>query len=75
MRVPRVIRDLLGSKKFVTALVATAAVVALRFGVEIDVDECVGVVSPLLAYILGQGLADIKRPAPEKPLGSSLAQR
>ena len=55
-----VFKNLLASKKFVTALIAAAAQVALQLGWELDADQALAVVSPLLAYILGQSAIDAK---------------
>lgn len=57
-----VIKGLLGSKKFIAAIIAVAAQVALQLGWELDTEQALGIVSPLLAYILGQGIADTKKP-------------
>lgn len=55
----QVLRDLLDSKKFVTALIAVAVEVALKLGVpELTVAELTTIISPFLAYIGFQGFAD-----------------
>jgi len=57
-----VIKSLLGSKKFVTALAGVIASAVLKFGIEgIDVETIMAIISPLLAYILGQGIADSRK--------------
>lgn len=55
-----IIQELLGSKKFVGALLTMITAVAVRLGVpEVQVSEIVAIVSPMLAYIGAQGFADI----------------
>jgi len=54
-----VIRELLDSKKFTTALLAVVTEVALKLGIpELTVAELTTIVSPFLAYIGFQGFAD-----------------
>ncbi len=55
-----VIRDLLQSKKFVTALIAVGVAAAARLGIpEIEMNEILAIISPMLAYIGAQGFVDI----------------
>jgi hypothetical protein len=51
-------KALLGSKKFVAAIVGVACGAAAKFGWNWDPGEILAVVSPLLAYIGAQGVAD-----------------
>lgn len=55
---PKVLKDLLLSKKFVVALLACVAAVAARYGWEVDTQTIIAVVSPFLVYIGAQGWAD-----------------
>ena len=59
---PGVWRSLSRSKKSVTALIATAisaaAAIAKAFDVDIDTETLMTALSPILAYIVGQGIAD-----------------
>lgn len=55
---PKVLKDLLLSKKFVVALLACFAAVAARYGWEVDTQTIIAVVSPFLVYIGAQGWAD-----------------
>ena len=59
---PGVWRSLSRSKKSVTALLATvisiAAAIAKAFEVNIDTETLMTTLSPILAYIVGQGIAD-----------------
>lgn len=57
------VRDLLASKKFLVALVAVLAHLAGRFGFEVDQEAMITILSPLYAYIVGQGIADHGKPA------------
>lgn len=54
-----VVKDLFGSKKFVTALLAVVTAVLVRLGIpEVTIGELTAVISPMLAYIGAQGFAD-----------------
>lgn len=58
------VRPTLMSKKVQTAIVASIVALAARMGLELN-SETVGLIlSPFLAAILGQGIADAKKPAP-----------
>ena len=53
-------KDLLASKKFRAALLALVSMIAVKLGApETTVSELSLLVSPLIAYIVGQGVADI----------------
>lgn len=57
-------KDLLASKKFRASLIALVGMIAVKLGVpETTVSELTLLVSPLLAYIVGQGVADIGKEA------------
>lgn len=67
------IRDLLSSKKFLAALVAILVQLGARYGLELDQDQIMGLISPLLAFIVGQGIADFgKNRAPSTSTSSSV---
>jgi hypothetical protein len=53
------IRGLLSSKKFVTAVAGVVAGLVGKIGLDLDTESIMGILSPLIAYILSQGLADI----------------
>jgi hypothetical protein len=54
---PQVLKDLFTSKKFITALIGFGcATVGVAAGV--DIEKLIAVVSPFVAFILGQGWAD-----------------
>ena len=55
---PDVLRRLLGSTKFVMAVLGMIAYAASRYGFEFSVEEAMLFVGPLIAAILGQGIAD-----------------
>ncbi len=58
---------MLKSKKFRAALLATVGAIAVRLGIpEIEVTEILALVSPLLAYIGAQGVADMGKHAKER---------
>ncbi len=51
-------KSLLGSKKFLAAILSGVAWGLLKVGVKLDVEELLPMVGPLWLYILGQGVAD-----------------
>jgi len=58
--VVKVIRELLASKKFVASLVGMLGVVLAKLGMpESRVEELLAMASPLIAYIVAQGVADV----------------
>ena len=59
----KLFRDLLSSKKFVAAIAATIAAGMMKIGWEIETASILSVISPIIAYILGQGLADLGKGA------------
>lgn len=62
------IKELLKSKKAVMAFAALVVFVAGRFGLQLDKEELAGVVGPLWAYVIAQGVADHgKEAAKAKP--------
>ena len=52
------VKALLQSKKFLVAVCGTLSAALLRLGWAVDSEAILAVISPLIAYILGQGLAD-----------------
>jgi len=53
-------KDLLASKKFRVAVLTVVGMIATKLGVpESTVSELTLLIAPLLAYIVGQGIADI----------------
>jgi hypothetical protein len=52
------LKTLLTSKKFLTAVLTVLLMVLAEFGFNLDIETALAIVSPLLAYILGQGIAD-----------------
>lgn len=52
------IRAMLGSKKFIAAIAGVIATALMRFGWDVDVETVVTVLTPIIAYIIGQGVAD-----------------
>lgn len=55
------LKTLLKSKKFLVACVAVAVWAGGKIGWSIDNDQLLGAVTPLWAYIIGQGIADAKK--------------
>jgi hypothetical protein len=58
------IKPLLTSKKFQTAILTLVANLLLRLGVDMDVGEALAITSPLVAYILGQSVVDVRKAGP-----------
>jgi hypothetical protein len=52
------IRSMASSKKAVSAAAGVIVAVALKWGLELDTESVAAVISPIVAYILGQGIAD-----------------
>ena len=50
---------LLTSKKFQAAVIGVVVMVLGEVGLQLDPDTLLLVVSPIIAYIVGQGVADI----------------
>lgn len=55
------LKALLASKKFLTAIITMIVWGLGRWGIELDVDEVTAFVTPLMAAILGQGIADMRK--------------
>ncbi len=51
--------DILKSKKFQAAIVGLIVAFAGKYGLNLDETAIMAILSPILAYIAGQGLADI----------------
>ncbi len=58
LRKPEVMDKLLHSKKFWMAVLGLVVAITAEFGFDLSVEEMWLVLSPILAYILGQGIAD-----------------
>ena len=50
--------DLIKSKKALTAIAAVIIAVAAKAGWDVSTDELMPILTPLMAYIVGQGIAD-----------------
>ncbi len=66
---PNPLRELLASKKFVVALAGIIAGVAAKKGLALDTETTALLLSPVLAYIVGQGVADRGKPAAQALAG------
>ena len=53
------IKDMLGSKKAIAMIVGLVVSFAAKYGLQLPTEELAAVLSPVLAYILGQGVADV----------------
>jgi hypothetical protein len=55
------IKGLLASKKFIAALIAFIAQIALQLGWEVDEVVATTIISPLIGYVLGQSAVDVTK--------------
>ena len=53
------LKDMLSSKKAIAMIVGLLVSIGGKYGLEIPTEELTAVLSPLLVYIAGQGIADI----------------
>lgn len=58
-----VLKKLLASKKFTVALAATLVWIIGLLGFDVSVEALGAALSPLYAYVLGQGIADVGKEA------------
>lgn len=60
------LRDLVlkfdGLKKLSAMLAGVIVAFALRYGIDLDAGSVAAVISPILAYLIGQGIADGGKP-------------
>lgn len=54
----KTVKVMLGSKKALAALAGVIVALAAKIGLDMDTEAVLAVVSPVVAYILGQGAAD-----------------
>lgn len=52
------VKALFASKKFVAALIAALVWLGGKVGLHVDSETMAGIVGPIIAYVLGQGIAD-----------------
>ncbi len=50
--------QLFGSKKFVAAVAAFLVAAFAELGLDMDTETILTILSPLMAYVVGQGIAD-----------------
>lgn len=55
--------DLATSKKLIAAVLSVIIIVLGHFGIDIELDALMTVISPILVYIVGQGVADMGKEA------------
>ena len=66
-----ILRDMLRSKKFLAAVAGVLVGLAGKVGLELETESLVAVLTPIVAYILGQGLADAGKEAIQIERGRS----
>ena len=54
----KAIADMLQSKKALMAIATVLVTLGSKYGLEVSADELLPIISPLMAYIVGQGIAD-----------------
>jgi len=59
----KAILEMIGSKKAIAMVAGVVVAIAAKRGLELDTEAVAAVVSPILAYILGQGAADFGKAA------------
>ena len=55
----KAIKDMFGSKKAIAMIVGLIVSIAGKVGLDLPTEDLTAVLSPVLAYILGQGVADV----------------
>ncbi len=53
------INDMLKSKKAIAMIAGLVVSFAGKYGLQLPIEELTAVLSPVLAYIVGQGVADV----------------
>jgi hypothetical protein len=61
------LKALLGSKKFVAAMIAALVWLGGKVGLHVDTETMAGIVGPIVAYVLGQGMADFGKESKSLP--------
>jgi uncharacterized membrane protein YoaK (UPF0700 family) len=61
------IKGMLGSKKFIAAAIGVVVWLVGKLGAHLDSTELTEAITPLLAYIVGQGIADHGKEAVKLP--------
>lgn len=57
------LRDLLTSKKAIAAIAGVIVAAVGRIGLDLDTEVVTQIIAPLIAYIVGQGIADAGKEA------------
>ena len=58
---PQVIKDIMSSKKALAALAGFIVAAVGRIGLDLDTEAVTQILAPIIAYILGQGIADLSK--------------
>ena len=58
-----VIKQLLASKKAIAAIAGVLVILAGRIGLNLPDETALEITGIVIAYLLGQGLADVNKPA------------
>ena len=56
--IPRVVADLVKSKKAIAAMATVLVAIGGKIGWDVSTEELMPILTPLVAYIVGQGIAD-----------------
>jgi len=57
------IKGILSSKKALAAIVGVVVSLVAKLGIDLPTEALLAILTPILAYILGQGVADIGKEA------------
>lgn len=52
------LKQALTSKKFIAAIAGVIVALVARVGIDLDTEATATILSPIVAYIVGQGIAD-----------------
>lgn len=63
------IKGILGSKKAIAAIAGVVVSLVAKVGIDLETDAIVAILAPIMAYIVGQGVADIGKEAAKQSAG------
>ena len=65
------VKGMFASKKFVAAIAGAIVALVAKLGVEMETESVMAVITPILAFVVGQGIADAGKEAKKVENGSS----
>ena len=63
------VKGILGSKKAIAAIAGVVVSLVAKVGIDLETDAIVAILAPIMAYIVGQGVADIGKEAAKQSAG------